>query len=577
MIPRPKILPSITAVALALALTFAGALPANAAATYLVNSWGGMPDAFAYASDGGTVKLIADIVAPAGRSITVKPGESITLDLNGHDLTVNNDVPDSLAAIEVPSTSTLTIVAPGGGTLTVTGGRYSAGIGGNEGNAGGSVIVNSGTITAQGGRFGAGIGGGDGGDGGTTTVNGGTITATGGYHGAGIGGGQEGDGGSVIVNSGTILATGGYHGAGIGGGLNGNGGTTTNSGTITATGGNRSAGIGGGLNGNGGTTSQSGGTISAIGGFAAAGIGGGQEGDGGTTTVSGGTLDATGGGSGAGIGGGYQGNGGTTILTGGTTTATGDNSGAGIGGGQNSFSSGVLDIHGIGAPGAATNGGDPNGALITNSTTPAGIGYTAATATVGSGGQISVEFVRIATFDAAGGTATDTAFVAIGDTLTEPTDPTRTGYTFAGWTVSGAAYDFTTPVTTPLTLTATWTEVPASYIISFDAANGTTTADASVSDGDTLSAPTDPTRTGYTFAGWTVSGAAYDFTTPVTTPLTLTATWTEVPATGGAPTADVTLAATGFALAPHLSVGATLLVAGFALLVLRRRVTARQR
>ncbi|MBH0131378.1 hypothetical protein, partial [Salinibacterium sp. NK8237] len=73
------------------------------------------------------------------------------------------------------------------------------------------------------------------------------------------------------------------------------------------------------------------------------------------------------------------------------------------------------------------------------------------------------------------------------------------------------------------------------------------------------------------------SGAAYDFTTPVTGPLTLTATWTEVPATGGAPTADVTLAATGFALTPQLSVGATLLVAGFALLVLRRRVTARQR
>ncbi|RLQ80963.1 LPXTG cell wall anchor domain-containing protein [Salinibacterium amurskyense] len=208
------------------------------------------------------------------------------------------------------------------------------------------------------------------------------------------------------------------------------------------------------------------------------------------------------------MGGGYQGNGGTTILTGGTTTATGDNSGAGIGGGQGSSSSGVLDIHGIGAPGAATNGGDPNGALITNSTTPAGIGYTAATATVGTGGQISVEFVRIATFDAVGGTATDTAFVAIGDTLTAPADPTRAGYTFAGWTVSGAAYDFTNPVTASLTLIATWTEVPA---------------------------------------------------------------------TVDAPATDATLAATGSAITPHLSVGAILLMAGFALLVLRRRVTARQR
>ena len=44
----------------------------------------------------------------------------------------------------------------------------------------------------------------------------------------------------------------------------------------------------------------------------------------------------------------------------------------------------------------------------------------------------------------------------------EPNDPTKSGYTFIGWEDADGAYDFSKPVTAPLTLTAKWEKVPSS-------------------------------------------------------------------------------------------------------------------
>ena len=60
------------------------------------------------------------------------------------------------------------------------------------------------------------------------------------------------------------------------------------------------------------------------------------------------------------------------------------------------------------------------------------------------------------TFDAAGGSAVEAQTVADGGCATEPAAPTRKGYDFKGWTLDGAAYDFSAPVTGDLTLVATW-------------------------------------------------------------------------------------------------------------------------
>ena len=54
--------------------------------------------------------------------------------------------------------------------------------------------------------------------------------------------------------------------------------------------------------------------------------------------------------------------------------------------------------------------------------------------------------------------------------------------------------------------------------------------------GQKVAKPTDdPTKSGYTFTGWEdANGAgAYDFNTPVTAPLTLTAKWEKNPSSGG--------------------------------------------
>ncbi|MCD7712432.1 MAG: InlB B-repeat-containing protein [Firmicutes bacterium] len=61
------------------------------------------------------------------------------------------------------------------------------------------------------------------------------------------------------------------------------------------------------------------------------------------------------------------------------------------------------------------------------------------------------------TFDSNGGSAVSSQTVDSGSTATEPTSPTRDGYTFAGWYNGSAEYSFDMPVTSNLALTAKWT------------------------------------------------------------------------------------------------------------------------
>lgn len=64
-------------------------------------------------------------------------------------------------------------------------------------------------------------------------------------------------------------------------------------------------------------------------------------------------------------------------------------------------------------------------------------------------------------FDAKGGSSVDSQTPASGSTVTKPADPTREGYTFAGWYTDEActeAYDFSAAVTADVTLYAKWTK-----------------------------------------------------------------------------------------------------------------------
>lgn len=103
----------------------------------------------------------------------------------------------------------------------------------------------------------------------------------------------------------------------------------------------------------------------------------------------------------------------------------------------------------------------------------------------------------------------------------QPADPTKEGYTFIGWYSGESEWDFETPVTAVLTLTAKW-QINR-YTITFDTAGGSEVPSITQDYGTAITPPAAPTRTGYTFAGW-------DKTIPTTMPagnMTITARWTE--------------------------------------------------
>ncbi len=61
-------------------------------------------------------------------------------------------------------------------------------------------------------------------------------------------------------------------------------------------------------------------------------------------------------------------------------------------------------------------------------------------------------------FDSMGGSAVSSVTVKENETVKEPTAPTKDGYTFAGWYLDDAKYDFNTKVTKDITLKAHWDE-----------------------------------------------------------------------------------------------------------------------
>ena len=77
------------------------------------------------------------------------------------------------------------------------------------------------------------------------------------------------------------------------------------------------------------------------------------------------------------------------------------------------------------------------------------------------------------------------------------------------------------------------TALPAAWGVFFDSAGGSAVPSQHVNTGKTADRPKDPVKNGYTFQGWQLDGQDYDFTAPVTEPITLTALWKENSSGGG--------------------------------------------
>lgn len=122
-----------------------------------------------------------------------------------------------------------------------------------------------------------------------------------------------------------------------------------------------------------------------------------------------------------------------------------------------------------------------------------------------------------------------TQTVTDGGLATAPAEPSKDGYRFVAWTLNGKAYDFKTPVTSDLTLVASFEKIdepapPAQHTVTFTV-DGAVYHTATVADGECATAPADPAKDGYTFKGWTLDGKAFDFNTPITGDVTLEATF----------------------------------------------------
>ena len=125
---------------------------------------------------------------------------------------------------------------------------------------------------------------------------------------------------------------------------------------------------------------------------------------------------------------------------------------------------------------------------------------------------------------------TETEQAEFGETLTQPDDPQRGDYAFAGWftTLTGSEpFDFSAPVTSDVRVYAHWWQTVAT--ITFDGGDAsveTTTSKQPI--GEALADVPKPKRDGYRFTDWYVDAAAtqlYDLTQPVTENMTLYAGW----------------------------------------------------
>ena len=208
---------------------------------------------------------------------------------------VNIDVSkDNKAALSVKGEGDTTLKLEGDNTLKS--GNGHAGVEKNDNTSSGELTItadnNQNTLMAVGGSGGAGIGSANYNNTSKLGITGGTITATGGKYSAGIGGGIGGNADVTITGNAVIKkAQGNYNGAGIGGGGVGNGTVTISGNAVVeeAVGGTSErggAGIGGGGWKDGDVTISGNAKVDAQGGTSAAGIGGGGSGSG-TVKISG--------------------------------------------------------------------------------------------------------------------------------------------------------------------------------------------------------------------------------------------------------------------------------------------------
>lgn len=143
---------------------------------------------------------------------------------------------------------------------------------------------------------------------------------------------------------------------------------------------------------------------------------------------------------------------------------------------------------------------------------------------------IPITIVSTLSFDSTGGTPVEQITQNYGTTITPPTAPTRTGYTFTGWSP-------VVPSTMPaqdLELIAQW-EINQ-YTLSFDSTGGSAVEPITQDYGTAVTSPTNPSRSGHRFVGWYLDQAltaVFDFDAFIVEDMVLYAKWNRISSDDG--------------------------------------------
>lgn len=147
------------------------------------------------------------------------------------------------------------------------------------------------------------------------------------------------------------------------------------------------------------------------------------------------------------------------------------------------------------------------------------------------------ELYYTVSFTSAYGTQYPDQKVEENGTVQLPVQSNTESYAFNGWRApddatysAGSVYT----ITADTEFVAVWTEIPpetVTYTVTFDSNGGSAVSPVTVIDGEALTVPAAPTRSGYDFGGWQYGGTLYQpgQTVAISANATFVAQWTEQP------------------------------------------------
>lgn len=128
------------------------------------------------------------------------------------------------------------------------------------------------------------------------------------------------------------------------------------------------------------------------------------------------------------------------------------------------------------------------------------------------------------TFDTLGGSLLESITLKKGETLNEVKLPEKDGYLFVNWLKDGVEYNLSNPITEDITLTANWVEKPEIfeyYSVTF--INEDETEKTTVKKNEKVNEPKIKAKENYNFLGWFIGETKFDFNSPITKDIILTA------------------------------------------------------